>query len=179
MIYFVTELSVATEIEDEPEDLGEFVDTNYAVNSIERHRRGTSRDPGRSPKRPNLSRFTRPPGPYRFGAGAEDADFFIPSDAAYRRDAQRPPICTESEADPSKMAPDSVSQSAFRTTARPSTNRRAFRSWRCPSSRPFGSTKRRAGPGLLELNPGRVCATLRSPSLSMRLFPPPSRCPVS
>ena len=39
------------------------MDTNYAVNSIERHRRGTSRDPGRSPKRPNLSRSTRPPGP--------------------------------------------------------------------------------------------------------------------
>jgi hypothetical protein len=33
------------------------------VNSIERHRRRTSRDPGRSPKRPNLSRSTRPPGP--------------------------------------------------------------------------------------------------------------------
>ena len=46
---------------------------------------------------------------FRFGAGVQDADFFIPSDAAYRGDARRPPICTESEADSSKMAlPQSV-----------------------------------------------------------------------
>ena len=57
------------------------MDTNYAVNSIERHRRGTSRDPGRSPKRPESVSFHSTARTFRFGAGAQNADFFIPSDA--------------------------------------------------------------------------------------------------
>jgi hypothetical protein len=43
---------------------------------------------------------------FRFGAGAQNANVFIPFDAAYQHTMQAGRVCTESESDPSKMLPD-------------------------------------------------------------------------
>ena len=43
---------------------------------------------------------------FRFGEGAQNAIVFIPFDAAYQHTMQAGRVCTESESDPSMMAPD-------------------------------------------------------------------------